>query len=342
MRGIAALLAPLLILLGLADPAMAFAASSTIDASTSLNVRSGPGTDKPVVATISDTAAVSVTCQLWGESIAGGHGPTPYWDRIGDGQYVSDAFIAWTPSRPAVPWCGDSGPVASGVSAVGGLNVRSGPGLGNGVIDLLPNGTPVDVICQAWGSSIDGNNAWDRLGDGRFVADRFVAWTPRRAWLPWCGQDPATLAPPGTSAFITVAVPAAQESQRATKVPASVTIAQAILESGWGRSSLTRDDHNYFGMKCFGDPGSLALGCRDYSGESFRVYHNATDSYVDHGKQLSTLPRYADAMKCTNNPDQFARELQEAGYATSPTYADMLIELMGEYHLYQYDVPQTS
>lgn len=353
MRGIAALLASLLILVHFANPAMAFEASSTIDSSTELNVRSGPGTDKPVVGTLNHQDAVTVVCKAWGEGIEGTQRVSPYWDRIGEGQYVADAFIAWSPSPPWVPWCGESGPVSASVSA-SALNVRSGPGLGNAVLAVLNNATPVEVTCQAWGTSIDGNSAWDQIGDGRFVSDRYVAWSPERPWLPWCGQEPVTPAPPGTTAFIAGAVAAAQESQRATKVPASVTIAQAILESGWGRSTLTRDDHNYFGMKCFGDPGPVGLGCREYATHEcaqrdcyptralFRAYRNATDSYVDHGKQLSTTARYAEAMKYTRDPDQFAREIHAAGYATSPTYADKLIQLMGRYELYQYDVPETG
>ncbi|HCU50408.1 MAG TPA: glucosaminidase, partial [Micromonosporaceae bacterium] len=150
------------------------------------------------------------------------------------------------------------------------------------------------------------------------------------------------------------AVEPSRESQLSSRVPASVTIAQAILESGWGRSTLTRDDHNYFGMKCFGGPGAVALGCRDYvthecSGQDcwtthadFRAYRNATDSYVDHGKQLSGLSRYSEAMQHTGDPDRFAREIHEAGYATSPTYSDKLINLMQQYDLYQYDLSQTS
>jgi flagellar protein FlgJ len=354
MRVIAALLASLLILLDFSSPAVAFEASSVIDASTVLNVRSGPGTDKPVVGTLQDQDAVTVHCKVWGESIAGTQRVSPYWDRIADGQYVADAFIVWTPSPPSVPWCATSEPAGVAVAASGGLNVRSGPGLGNGVVDLLGDGTPVDVACQAWGSSVDGNALWAQIGQARFVSDRYLAWTPDRPWLPWCGQEPVTPAPPSTTAFIAAAVSAAQDSQRSTKVPASVTIAQAILESGWGRSTLTRDDHNYFGMKCFGDPGPVGLGCRQYATHEcssrdcypthalFRAYRTAADSYLDHGVQLSTLPRYAEAMKYARDPDRFAREIHAAGYATSPTYADKLIDLMGRYGLYQYDLPENG
>ncbi|HCT75432.1 MAG TPA: hypothetical protein DGT23_02320 [Micromonosporaceae bacterium] len=351
----AACLASLLILLSGATPALAFGASGTVDAqATVLNVRSGAGTDKPVVDTLSDDEAINVECQLWGEEIGGTQRRTPYWNRIGNGRYISDAFVAWAPSRPAVQWCGASGATAATTTASTGLNVRSGPGFVHSVVDLLAHGTALEVQCQQWGSPVEGNPTWTQIGDGRFVSDRYVAWAPERPWLPWCGQEPVVVAPAGTTAFISSAVEPSRESQLSSRVPASVTIAQAILESGWGRSTLTRDDHNYFGMKCFGGPGAVALGCRDYvthecSGQDcwtthadFRAYRNATDSYVDHGKQLSGLSRYSEAMQHTGDPDRFAREIHEAGYATSPTYSDKLINLMQQYDLYQYDLSQTS
>jgi len=132
-------------------------------------------------------------------------------------------------------------------------------------------------------------------------------------------------------------------------IPASVTIAQAILESGWGRSTLTRFDHNYFGMKCFGDPGPIAIGCRDYATHecnssgcfpttaSFRAYVDATQSYADHGRLLGTVARYHAALQYVHDPDRYALALQQAGYATSPTYAANLISLMRRYDLYRYD-----
>jgi flagellar protein FlgJ len=133
-----------------------------------------------------------------------------------------------------------------------------------------------------------------------------------------------------------------------SKVPASVTIAQAILESGWGRSPLTTQDHSYFGMKCFGDPGGIALGCSTYATrecdgsrcfgirDSFRAYRKAAGSFADHGKQLSTLPRCATAMKFVASPDRFAVEIHKAGYATSPTYAKNLIAIVKQFGLYKY------
>ncbi|WP_035698697.1 glucosaminidase domain-containing protein, partial [Glycomyces tenuis] len=81
---------------------------------------------------------------------------------------------------------------------------------------------------------------------------------------PWCGQAPPSVPGDTEQDFIDRHAAAAQESRRATGVPASVTLAQAILETGWGDSALAREDHNIFGMKCFGSPGSHAIGSVSY------------------------------------------------------------------------------
>jgi flagellar protein FlgJ len=133
-------------------------------------------------------------------------------------------------------------------------------------------------------------------------------------------------------------------------VPASVTIAQAIMESGWARRALSATDRNYFGIKCFGDPGPIATGCHAYrtwecdskgrcftTTASFRAYATAADSYVDHGRFLRTNSRYAGAFRYNRNADEFARRIWKAGYATDPRYVAKLTGLMRQYHLYRFD-----
>jgi flagellar protein FlgJ len=149
--------------------------------------------------------------------------------------------------------------------------------------------------------------------------------------------------------FITRVAPGARRGARRYRVPASVTIAQAILESGWGRSRLTRRDHNYFGIKCFGRPGLIAIGCRSYATHEcgrgrcwrtrahFRAYRNASGSMADHGHFLVVNPRYRGAFRHWRKPDRFAVAIHRAGYATSPTYARNLIRIMRRYDLYRYD-----
>jgi flagellar protein FlgJ len=320
-----------------------------------LTVRSGPATDKRAVGSLADGTKIKIRCRVWGQQVTGTERRTAYWDRLGDGRYVSDAFIRWTPTRPKLPWCG------TGVDAVRAtvgtdeltLNVRSGPGTRYPRVGEVDPAEKLPVRCQAWGEDIHGNThtaVWVQIGPGRYVADAFVRWSRQRPWLPWCGQEPPTVPPATSTGFIARSAGPARAGQRAYRVPASVTMAQAILESSWGRSGLTRNDHNYFAMKCAGGPGAIALGCRDYATSEcsatrcwsvrgrFRGYRNATDSYADHGRQLSQQSRYATAMKHAADADRFAREIHKAGYSTGAGYSDRLIKLMKQYDLYQYDL----
>ena len=159
-------------------------------------------------------------------------------------------------------------------------------------------------------------------------------------------------------AFIHQAVPPAKNSEALTGVPASITIAQAILESGWGKHHMG-SANNYFGIKAQTSQGkvifgSIATGYVDKTTKEhikklnkdisisahFRSYKNMNDSFLDHGFFLKKNPRYSAALANyarTKNADEFARGLQKAGYATDPHYADLLISLMKKYKLYQYN-----
>jgi flagellum-specific peptidoglycan hydrolase FlgJ len=150
--------------------------------------------------------------------------------------------------------------------------------------------------------------------------------------------------------FIAEAGQSAQPSQQEYQVPASVTVAQAILESGWGDSELAREAKNYFGMKCHDDdPGPIAVDCmkaatkecrndkcyetKDY----FRVYDSMADSYRDHGAHLSDDPRYAKAFDHSDDADAFIAEVHKAGYATDPGYTDKIVKLMRTHDLYRFN-----
>jgi flagellum-specific peptidoglycan hydrolase FlgJ len=147
--------------------------------------------------------------------------------------------------------------------------------------------------------------------------------------------------------FIKAILPAALSSQKATGVPASVTIAQAILESFWGSSRLSTEAHNYFGIKADSKQGPAGvvwfdtwevIGGRNLiQHAAFRAYHNAEESFIDHGKFFIENPRYAGAMAVRNDARAFARAINAAGYATDPAYSGKLIQLMDRYNLYQFD-----
>ena len=143
-------------------------------------------------------------------------------------------------------------------------------------------------------------------------------------------------------AFISAVAPGAIEAQRRYGVPAAVTIAQAIDESGWGQSELAAQDHNLFGIKGAGPAGSVPLPTQEYvngqpvsTSASFRVYHNVAESIDDHGRLLARSGYYQQAMSDRTDPDRFAAALTGV-YATDPNYGASLISLMRRYDLYRY------
>jgi flagellum-specific peptidoglycan hydrolase FlgJ len=156
-----------------------------------------------------------------------------------------------------------------------------------------------------------------------------------------------SVAPPqdmtAQQAFIDEVAPGAVAAQRQYGVPAAVTIAQAIDESGWGQSSLAIRDHNLFGIKGAGPAGSDLLPTQEYEGgqpvtrmASFRAYDNFAQSIEDHGKLLATSGYYGQAMAERQDPNAFATALTGV-YATDPDYGPKLIGLMRTYDLYRYD-----
>lgn len=122
------------------------------------------------------------------------------------------------------------------------------------------------------------------------------------------------------------------------RIPASITLAQGLLESGAGRSSLATKANNHFGIKVSGNwAGPYVLKNDDAPNEKFRKYNNARESYEDHSRFLQGR-RYQGLfqLKITDYRG-WARGLKAAGYATSPTYAESLIRIIEMYNLYQFD-----
>ena len=257
---------------------------------------------------------------------------------------------------------------AATTSAVRGtVKVRTGATNSSAVVRTVKNKAKVFIDCRVSGQYVRGTvrrtAQWDRLTDGKYISHAYVV---SKAAIPACPPPPPAVAsrpamlppaamtgPTGTmtnAQFLAASIAPAQQSQRETRVPASVTLAQAILESGWGRSSLSATDKNFFGMKCF-TQGSFASGCRVYvtsecttagvcftTTATFRTYPSALNSFRDHGFLLANAARYAPAFTYTRNPNQFAAEIHKAGYATDPNYTTKLVAVMAKYNLYQYDV----
>ncbi|MDR1654115.1 MAG: glucosaminidase domain-containing protein [Prevotellaceae bacterium] len=130
----------------------------------------------------------------------------------------------------------------------------------------------------------------------------------------------------------------AEVQQREHGIPASITLAQGLLESGAGLSRLAVEAHNHFGIKCHGWQGAGVYKDDDLKNECFRKYKTATDSYKDHSAFLVNGKRYASLF--TLNPtdyEQWAHGLKKAGYATDPTYAYKLISIIEDYELHRFD-----
>ncbi len=122
-------------------------------------------------------------------------------------------------------------------------------------------------------------------------------------------------------------------------IPASITLAQGILESGNGGSRLAVEGNNHFGIKCgSGWNGARITHNDDAQGECFRKYSTVEESYDDHSKFLSSSERYSSLFKLSSSDyTGWANGLQRAGYATNPEYAELLIGIIEREELHKYD-----
>lgn len=123
------------------------------------------------------------------------------------------------------------------------------------------------------------------------------------------------------------------------KIPASITLAQGILESGAGNSALAREAKNHFGIKCHkGWEGDTYYMDDDEKNECFRKYDNVEESFRDHSEFLCGRTRYAALFELDiTDYEGWAKGLKAAGYATNPKYAQLLIDRINLYDLAQYD-----
>jgi flagellar protein FlgJ len=314
---------------------------------------------------------VTAICRVTGPSVRGSVRTTTQWDRLGDGSYVTHAYVSMSRTLPP---CATTTLSASPVkpkpkpkpkpaatvtyktgtvrSADGLVNIRSGPSTAYPVKRSVASGATVQGVCGVVGSMVNGTvrstTQWNRLSDGSYISHAYVV-TPTLHLCPGASTTP--IVAPTPDQFIAAAVPGAQKGWREYGVPPSVTIAQAILESGWGRSSLSAADRNYFGIKCQnGRYGTIAQGCHVYNTTecdkagkcfattgSFRIYANMANSFRDHGNFLRVNSRYKPAFAYTKDANNFIWQVWKAGYATDPNYYTKITTLMASYNLYQYD-----
>lgn len=142
----------------------------------------------------------------------------------------------------------------------------------------------------------------------------------------------------GVAGYIETYAAIAQEEMEQYGIPASITIAQGILESGAGKGELVLKANNHFGIKCHDWKGATVYHDDDEKGECFRKYSLPKFSYRDHSLFLSGRKRYSDLFKLAKDDYKgWAKGLRKAGYATDKKYPDKLISLIERYELYRYD-----
>jgi LysM repeat protein len=130
----------------------------------------------------------------------------------------------------------------------------------------------------------------------------------------------------------------AVKKQKEFGIPASITLAQGLLESGGGQSVLAQKANNHFGIKCHDWKGATILHDDNKKKECFRKYTHAEESYSDHSRFLKERPHYAELFKLNiKDYKGWAKGLQKCGYATDKSYADKLIKLIETYELYRFD-----
>ncbi len=262
---------------------------------------------------------------------------------------ASGALGAFTGGNPAgTRAAGSATRAAGGTSAAGGvapIGHATVPGLPAGTLVIEPAAGRLDIGAAA------SAPAAEPVATPASSPTATPAATPAATPPAASSQAGRTYATPGTrdqQAFISLVAPGALAAQQRYGVPAAVTIAQAIEESAWGRSSLAAQYHNLFGIKGTGPAGTVSLPTTEYSGghwvtvdAQFRVYHNDAESIADHAELLATSGYYTRAMADRSVPDAFANDLTGV-YATDPEYGGNLIALMKLYNLYRFNSSPTA
>jgi LysM repeat protein len=152
----------------------------------------------------------------------------------------------------------------------------------------------------------------------------------------WTQNNKATLA------YVAQYKEIAMKEMKRTGVPASITLAQAIVESNSGESNLAKNHNNHFGIKCKSDwKGAKTYQDDDAKQECFRAYENAEQSFKDHSNFLKSRPNYVDLFLLDPVDDTaWAFGLKKAGYATATDYPKKLLKIIDDYELAQYNFPE--
>ncbi len=249
------------------------------------------------------------------------------------------------------PMVAADSPPSGGLLAAGNLGKLVGESSAESFLAAWGGQSEGRLIDRAQGSSSGALvDAWSEESAGLLDAWKDSTGGLLDGWsTPAIHSGQVTLADPsGAQAehiqiFLSqLAAPAQAASQR-TGVPAELILAQAALETGWGRHQIVTADgqnsHNLFGIKAGSrwQGPTTAITTHEYIDgqrarirDSFRVYESYEAAFTDYGRLISNQPRYA-AVGAAPSAEQAARELQAGGYATDPAYADKLIKIMGRF-----------
>jgi flagellum-specific peptidoglycan hydrolase FlgJ len=240
----------------------------------------------------------------------------------------------------AAPTTSQPGGTASTAAKSGGTASGATPGA------VAKAASPSGASAGSGESSIPGAGSTPVTKPAATKASATKASTAKAPATHYARANPSTGPTATTSsqaAFISEVAPGAMATQRQYGIPAAVTIAQAIDESGWGTSELATEAHNLFGIKGAGPAGSVSMPTSEYENgawvtvnASFRAYDDYAQSIADHGELLATDSAYSHAMADRKLPDAFAADLAGV-YATDPSYGGELISLMRLYDLYRFD-----
>jgi murein DD-endopeptidase MepM/ murein hydrolase activator NlpD len=188
-----------------------------------LNVRGGAGTGHAVLYQVANGSALSIQCQITGQSISGNVRSTNLWDRVGAGAYVADAYVQRNTSVAIADCSAPTPPVQVSVPTqqaaprsgkvstdAGGLNIRLGASTGYSVVGQLPNGVQMTVYCQVAGGQINGyvrsTNLWDKIAPNKYVSDAYVVRNTALP-IPVCAATPMGNPPPGVMGAWVAPVP---------------------------------------------------------------------------------------------------------------------------------------
>ncbi len=334
------------------------AAGGSATASSSAPASPGTGTSAPAPARTgsspagsnSVTAATQQGLEEPAEALAAVPGTVPVTSDASASMLAEGAVIPGIPQTPAVASRGgessrSAAPQQAAAPKTAAQQATASQGTGSpaaapqtatshistdAAIPGMPEATATDGPAQP--SATTG-------GQAQPPAATAIGPQPAPVAAPAGASGPGT---PAQQAFIDQVAPGAIAAQRTYGVPAAVTIAQAIEESGWGQSTLAVQDHNLFGIKGAGPAGSDSYPTQEFQNgqwvtttAQFRAYDNIAQSIEDHGELLATSGYYTAAMAVRQQPDSFAQALTGV-YATDPSYGTNLISLMQRFNLYRF------